>query len=224
MKRIIIAIDGPAGSGKSTSAKIVAEQLGYIYIDTGAMYRAVTLFWLRKQVPLENESVCNLIEDIKIDLIYNELGQRTILNGEDVSDEIRSKEVTNFVSPIATIACVRDAMVEQQRQIGRQGGSVLDGRDIGTVVFPHADLKIYLTASQEARIARRLAELQNKGIAANYDEVKKMVLERDIIDSTREHSPLRKASDAIEIDTSNLSIDAQTSLIIQYANQIINRG
>lgn len=224
MKRgIIIAIDGPAGSGKSTTAKLLAQRLGYKYIDTGAMYRAVTLHWLRKNLPLDENVVCNLLPAITIDFHYVNGSLRTFLNGEDVSEEIRLPEVTKFVSPISTYKCVREFLVAQQRKIGSEGGIVMDGRDIGTVVFPNAELKVYLIASVDERTRRRLLELQQKGVDISPEEVRKQIVERDIIDSTREHSPLRKATDAIEIDTTNLTIEEQVEKIYRLAIEKINK-
>ncbi len=221
-KGIIIAIDGPAGSGKSTTAKLLAQKLGYKYIDTGAMYRAVTLFWLRKHLPLEEKAVCQILPEISIDLQYNNNGLSIFLNGEDVSEAIRLPEVTNFVSPISTYKCVREFLVEQQRTIGANGAVVMDGRDIGTVVFPNADLKIFLVASVEERVRRRLLELEQKGVAISPEEVRKQIIERDRIDSTRQHSPLQKALDAIEIDTTNLTIEEQVEKIYHLALEKIN--
>ncbi|ROL58589.1 (d)CMP kinase [Bacteroidetes/Chlorobi group bacterium Naka2016] len=221
-KGIIIAIDGPAGSGKSTTAKLLAQKLRYKYIDTGAMYRAVTLFWLRKNLPLEEKAVCQILPEISIDLQYNNNGLSIFLNGEDVSEAIRLPEVTNFVSPISTFKCVREFLVEQQRTIGANGAVVMDGRDIGTVVFPNADLKIFLVASVEERVRRRLLELKQKGVAISPEEVRMQIIERDRIDSTRQHSPLQKALDAIEIDTTNLTIEEQVEKIYHLAIEKIN--
>lgn len=221
-KKIVIAIDGPAGSGKSTTAKLLARKLGYNYIDTGAMYRAVTLYWLRKNLPLDEEIVCNLLDEITIDLSTVNDNLKIFLNGEDVSEEIRLPDVTKFVSPISTYKCVREFLVEQQRKIGKDGGVVMDGRDIGTVVFPNAELKIYLVASVEERVRRRLLELKQKGLDISEDDVRKQIIERDKIDSTREHSPLKKADDAIEIDTTNLTIEEQVEKIFQLALERIN--
>lgn len=222
-RKIVIAIDGPAGSGKSTTAKLLACKLGYKYIDTGAMYRAVTLYWLRKKLPLDEMVVCSLLGEITINLSTQNNSLRIYLNGEDVSEEIRLPEVTKYVSPISTFSCVREYLVEQQRKIGMDGGVVMDGRDIGTVVFPDAELKIYLVASVEERIRRRLNELKQKGVELSEAEVRKQIVERDRIDSTREHSPLRKAEDAIEIDTTNLTIEEQVEKIYQLALERINK-
>ena len=223
MKKIIIAIDGPAGSGKSTTAKLAAEKLGYVYIDTGAMYRAVTLAWLRSKLELTEEILCNLLGKINIELRPSDAGQKTILNGEDVSEEIRTIEVTKNVSPVSAIGCVREKLVEMQRELGKNGGVVMDGRDIGTVVFPDAELKIFLIASVETRAVRRTLELKNKGINESIDDIKNQIVERDRYDSSREISPLKKAGDAIEIDTSNLTIEGQTEKVIELASAIIKR-
>ncbi len=221
MKDIIIAIDGPAGSGKSTTARLVAQKLGYIYIDTGAMYRAITLAFLKSGLEFNEKNICKLIEKITISLNYTPQGQITLLNGEDVTEAIRTNEVTNLVSPVSAIHCVRNKMVSQQQMMGKNGGVVMDGRDIGTVVFPNAQLKIFLIASIETRAKRRQLELLQKGVNLTYDQIKKQIIERDIYDSTREISPLKKADDAIEIDTTNLTIQEQTNLIISLAQKKI---
>lgn len=222
-RKIVIAIDGPAGSGKSTTAKLLAQRLGYNYIDTGAMYRAVTLYWLRKKLLLEESAICNLLPEISISFINSDGKLRILLNQEDVSEEIRLPEVTKYVSPISTYKCVRDFLVSQQRKIGEQGGVVMDGRDIGTVVFPNAELKIFLVASVEERVRRRLLELKQKGIDLDEHEVHKQIVDRDKIDSTREHSPLQKANDAVVIDTTNLTIGNQIEIIYKLALEIINK-
>lgn len=221
MKKIIIAIDGPAGSGKSSSAKIIAEKLNYIYIDTGAMYRAITWEWLRSGLELNIENLKIITDGSTVDLKQSSEGQRTFLNGNDVSEEIRTAEVTKFVSPVSADGYVREKMVDLQRQIGKDGGVVMDGRDIGTVVFPNAELKIYLVASIQTRTERRYIEMINKGMNVEQDEVGKLISDRDTYDSSREISPLRKADNAIEIDTSNLTIIEQTNIIIDLANKII---
>lgn len=222
MKKIIIAIDGPAGSGKSTTAKIVAQKLGYIYIDTGAMYRAVAYQWLQSNTEYAPENLKKATDESNIELVQSDAGQRTFLNGKDVSNEIRLPEVTKYSSPISADGYVRERLVEQQRKLGKSGGVAMDGRDIGTVVFPEAQLKIYLVASIEARVERRLKEMKDKGIEVSIEEVSNLITERDKNDSTRAISPLRKAKDAIEIDTTNLSIEQQSQIILDLAYKIIN--
>ncbi len=223
MKKIIIAIDGPAGSGKTSTAKIVAEKLGYIYIDTGAMYRAVTLAWLRTKKQLTSEILKEIVDNINITLEFSPTGQITKLNGKDISDEIRSVEVNKYVSPISADKYVRTAMVDLQRKLAHNQGCVMDGRDIGTTVFPNAALKIYLTASIGARAKRRLNEYIEKGMKdLSFDEIANQILERDKFDSTREISPLKKSKDAIEIDTSNLTLQEQANIVEKLALKIIN--
>ena len=221
MKNIIIALDGPAGSGKTTTAKIVADKLGYLYIDTGAMYRAVTLAWIRQNKEYSDAGVIALLDSLNIELRQSEVGQRTILNGDDVSDDIRLPEVTKLVSPVSAIAEVRDKLVAMQREIGNAGGVVMDGRDIGTAVFPNAELKVFLVASIETRANRRTKELLAKGMEVNEELIKKEIADRDHYDSNREHSPLRKAEDAIEIDTSDMTLQEQADTIIKLAYRII---
>lgn len=217
MKKIIIAIDGPAGSGKSTTARLLAKKLGYLYIDTGAMYRAVTLFWLRSKLPLEEKYVVSLLDKIKIDLLRSNDKVMILLNGEDVSFEIRAPEVTNFVSPISTFKSVRNFLVDLQRKLGNEGGVVMDGRDIGTVVFPNAELKVFLVAKTEERVRRRLKELLESGVNIDENDVRRQIIERDRIDSQREHSPLKKSDDAEELDTTNLTIEQQVDIIYNLA-------
>lgn len=220
--RIIIAIDGPAGSGKTTTAKLVAEELDYIYIDTGAMYRAVTLAWINSGKEMTEKNLTQIVDNIEIKLEPSASGQKTILNGEDVSDEIRTSEVTNYVSPVSAMSYVREKMVAQQRDYGRKGGAVMDGRDIGTVVFPDAQLKIFLIASIEARAQRRAKEMKQKGIDVSINEIREQIEQRDKYDSSRSNSPLKKAEDAIEIDTSNLTINEQKNKILELAKNIIS--
>ncbi len=222
MKNIIIALDGPAGSGKTTTARLVAQNLGYIYIDTGAMYRAVTLAWINSGLELTESNVNALVDGLTVKLEQSENGQKTILNNIDVSEDIRLPEVTKFVSPVSAMFYVREKMVAQQREMGQIGGVVMDGRDIGTVVFPNANLKVFLIASIEARAERRAKELSAKGINFSIEEIIKQISDRDNYDSSRQNSPLRKADDAIEIDTSNISIEEQTNMIIKFAKSIIN--
>lgn len=222
MKKIIIAIDGPAASGKSSSAKIIAETLGYTYIDTGAMYRAVTLAFLKTKREYVEKEVIELCDKIKIELFPSDKGQRTFLNGEDVSDAIRTPEVTKWVSPVSAIAEVRQKLVDMQRKMGKKGGIVMDGRDIGTVVFPNAELKIFLIASVATRAMRRFKEHQANGENLSIEEIEKDIIRRDEYDSTRETSPLTKAADAIEIDTSDMTLDEQSQYIVNLARKVIN--
>ena len=200
MKKITIAIDGHSSCGKSTMAKDLAKEVGYIYVDTGAMYRTVTLYCMRN----------NLIKDGKID----EAGLREVINDIDIDlrnldPQIRSIDVSNNVSMVATIPFVREAMVDKQREMGKNKGVVMDGRDIGTTVFPDAELKVFVTASAEVRAQRRYDELKEKGMPADYEEILKNVQERDYIDSHREVSPLRQAPDAILLDNSHMTISEQ---------------
>ena len=205
MKKITIAIDGHSSCGKSTMAKDLAREVGYIYVDTGAMYRSVTLY----------------APNIRISFKFNpETGRPdTYLNNVRVEDDIRSLEVSNHVSPIAAVGFVRTAMVAQQQQMGKDKGVVMDGRDIGTTVFPDAELKIFVTASAEVRAQRRFDELKAKGMPADYDDILKNVQERDYIDSHREVSPLRKADDAIELDNSHMTIAEQKQWLLDRFNE-----
>ncbi len=220
-KKIIIAIDGHSSSGKSTMAKDLARELGYVYIDTGAMYRAVTLYALRKGYiqagKIDEAALENAMPDIRISFRYNpETGRPdTYLNEKKVEKEIRSMEVANYVSPIATLGFVRRAMVLQQQEMGKQKGIVMDGRDIGTVVFPDAELKLFITASPEVRARRRLDELKAKGEEASYEEVLENVKKRDYIDSTRAESPLRQAPDAIVLDNSDMTLEEQKAWLLK---------
>lgn len=215
MRKITIAIDGHSSCGKSTMAKDLARKIGYIYVDTGAMYRAVTLYALRNGMLDDKESLEQALGDIKITFRLNEESRpETYLNGENVEREIRSIEVSNHVSPIATLPFVRKFLVAQQQAMGTEKGIVMDGRDIGTVVFPDAELKIFVTASAEVRAQRRYDELKAKGQEASYDEILKNVVERDYIDSHREVSPLRKADDAIELDNSHMTIAQQNEWLM----------
>lgn len=211
MKKIAIAIDGHSSSGKSTMAKELAQEIGYVYIDTGAMYRAVTLYALRQGYIQGNSINEKALEaDMpRLSITFQSnpgTGKSdTFLNGEDVEKEIRGMEVANKVSLVASLGFVRKAMVAQQQAMGKEKGIVMDGRDIGTVVFPHAELKLFITASPEVRAQRRVDELLAKGEKVSYEEVLENVKKRDFIDSTREESPLRKADDAIVLDNSNMS-------------------
>jgi len=222
VKKITIAIDGHSSCGKSTMAKDLAREVGYVYVDTGAMYRSVTLYALRHHLfapdgSIDVEALRRQMPDIRISFQFNPATGRpdTYLNGELVENDIRTMEVSNRVSPIATLPFVRQAMVAQQQEMGKGGGVVMDGRDIGTVVFPHAELKIFVTASAEVRAQRRYDELKAKGMEADYQEILNNVQERDYIDSHREVSPLRKADDAIELDNSNMTIAQQKEWLME---------
>ena len=227
MKKIIVAIDGHSSCGKSTMAKALARQLGYIYVDTGAMYRAVTLFALQHQLfnadgTVKAEELQSMMSQVHVSFVLNQDTHlpETHLNGVSVEREIRTMEVSSHVSPIAALPFVREAMVAQQREMGKQKGIVMDGRDIGTTVFPHAELKVFVTASAEIRAQRRFKELQEKGMDANYEAILKNVQERDYIDSHREVSPLCQAEDAILLDNSNMSISNQQQWLLEQVQRI----
>lgn len=221
MKKIIIAIDGFSSSGKSTIAKKLAREIGYKYIDTGAMYRAVTLYCLRNQLIIDgqpnDEAIKDALKDIRISFQVNPdtSASETYLNGENVEKEIRGLEVSNLVSPIARIGFVREYLVEIQQQMGEEKGMVMDGRDIGTVVFPQAELKIFVTASPEIRAQRRYDEMRKKGEEVSYEEILQNIQERDHIDTNRPIGPLRQADDAILLDNSSMSIAEQDAWILQ---------
>lgn len=206
----IMAIDGPAGSGKSTIAKILAERHNLTYLDTGAMYRMVAYYFLENNVDLDNDAEVRLnLAKVVLDIRDN----RFFLNGKNVSEEIRTPRVSGLVSFVARLKRVRERLVELQREISSGKNVVLDGRDIGTVVFPDASLKIFLVASPEERAKRRMKDYEEKGIKESYEKVLEGIKERDLIDSTRKESPLKKADDAVEIDTSNLNIEEVTEII-----------
>ena len=230
MKKITIAIDGHSSCGKSTMAKDLAREVGYVYVDTGAMYRSVTLFALRNGLftadGINEEELRKRMPEIHIAFKFNAEAGRpdTYLNGELVEKEIRSMEVSNHVSPIAALGFVREAMVAQQQQMGKDKGVVMDGRDIGTTVFPNAELKVFVTASAEVRAQRRYDELKAKGMEADYEEILKNVQERDYIDSHREVSPLRKADDAIELDNSNMTIPEQKQWLLDRFNEAVRES
>ena len=220
MKKITIAIDGHSSCGKSTMAKDLARTVGYVYVDTGAMYRCVTLYALRHGLftadGIDEEALRQQMDNIRISFRLNsETGRPdTYLNGELVENDIRTMEVSSHVSPIAALGFVREAMVAQQQQMGKDKGVVMDGRDIGTVVFPDAELKIFVTASAEVRAQRRYDELKGKGMEADYADILKNVQERDYIDSHREVSPLRQADDAILLDNSHMTISEQKEWLL----------
>lgn len=213
-KGLIIAIDGPSGSGKSTTARLLAGRLGYLYIDTGAMYRAVTLKVLRSGVdPSDLEAVAGVADGCSIRLEGGVDGVRVLLDGEEVSSDIRTIEVTRHVSAVSEIPHVREVLVASQRAMGEEGGVVLEGRDIGTVVFPQADLKVFMEAGLLTRAERRRKELAERGVETDVGEVAADLERRDAHDSGRRHSPLRKAEDALVVDTSDLTIEGQVARI-----------
>jgi cytidylate kinase len=215
LKGRIIAIDGPAGSGKSTTARIVAARLGYRYLDTGAMYRALTCFALKNNVaPSDAARLQALAETLTIEFETHEDVNRVTINGEDVTEEIRSPEVTRHVSEVSAHKGVREALVAKQKEIGRHGSVVIEGRDTTTAVFPDADIKIYMEASVEERARRRLLDLVKMGISTTLEELKADIIRRDAYDSSRTHSPLKRAKDAYVIDTTNMTIESQTDHLI----------
>lgn len=228
MKKITIAIDGFSSCGKSTMAKDLAKKLGYVYVDTGAMYRAVTLYAMRNGLFNADGSVKTAdlerqMNKINITFKLNKTAERpnTYLNDELVENDIRTLEVSNHVSQIAAVPFVREAMVAQQQRMGKDKGVVMDGRDIGTTVFPEAELKVFVTASAEVRAQRRYDELKEKGMPADFNDILKNVQERDYIDSHREVSPLRKAPDAIELDNSHMTIAEQSAWLMEQVEQKI---
>ncbi|KYG79962.1 cytidylate kinase [Roseivirga seohaensis] len=224
MKKINIAIDGFSGCGKSSTAKEVAKRLAYKFIDSGAMYRAVTLYMLQNKVDIKDEAqVMSALEAISIDFRHNpQTGKsETFLNGAYVEEEIRKMYVSEFVSPVAAIKAVRVAMVAQQQEMGKYRGVVMDGRDIASVVFPDAELKIFMKASDEARAKRRQAELEEKGEEASLEEIVKNFRERDLQDSNRKESPLIQVPEAIVIDTSHLEFEDQVNKVLTLANEQI---
>lgn len=229
-KKIIITVDGYSSCGKSTFAKAIAADLGYLYIDSGAMYRAVTLFCFRKGYVsggvADNDKIIGALPEIKITFRINQdTGfNETLLNGEKVERELRDRAVSDNVSAVSTIAEVRAKLVELQRTIGARGGIVMDGRDIGTVVFPQAELKIFMTASPAVRAKRRYLELVEKGLQADIAAVEKNINERDRIDSSREISPLRQADDAVVLDNSEMTVGEQMVWFRKLFKQKMNEG
>lgn len=226
MKKIVIAIDGFSSCGKSTMAKDLAREVGYIYVDTGAMYRAVTLFAMRNDVfdaegNIDETRLKALLPDVKLTFQLNNETKlpEVCLNGENVERYIRTLEVSQHVSPIAALPFVREKLVEQQQAMGNEKGIVMDGRDIGTVVFPNAELKIFVTASAEIRAQRRFKELETKGMPADFDEILQNVEQRDYIDTHRETSPLRQADDALVLDNGHLTIAEQKVWLMEKFNE-----
>jgi len=227
-KRLIIAIDGYSSCGKSTFARAIAKELSYIFIDSGAMYRAVTLYCMRREFigerKLDIPGILSELRDINIEFVYNpDIAEyETFLNSENVEKEIRGVEVTSYVSRISQIHEVRSRMVELQRQIGIFKGIVMDGRDIGTVVFPDADLKIFMTASVDIRAKRRFDELNQKGVKVDFEEIKRSIITRDITDENRDISPLRRAEDAIILDNSRMTVAEQMDWVHRIIEDKLN--
>ncbi|MBD7936047.1 MULTISPECIES: (d)CMP kinase [Cytobacillus] len=222
MNKISIAIDGPAAAGKSTVAKIIAEKLHYIYIDTGAMYRALTFKALQSEIDInDEESLIHLLKETEIVLNPGESGQRILLDGLDVSTEIRTAEVTNSVSTVSKHKLVREEMVVRQQRFGQEGGVVMDGRDIGTHVLPDAEVKVFLLASVDERAARRHAENLEKGFPSDLALLKEEIANRDKLDSEREVAPLKKAEDAVELDTTSLNIHEVVDSIMKLVEERI---
>lgn len=218
-KKLVVAIDGPAGAGKSTIAKLVAEQLGYAYIDTGAMYRSVTWKFLQTKEAFNEQLISELAEKMVIEFRPEAKVNRVFVDGVEVTEAIRKSEVTCNVSKVAAIGTVREAMVDQQRRMGEAGGVLMDGRDIGTVVFPNADLKIFLTATVEERARRRYKELTEKGESIDLAKLQQEIAERDKQDSEREISPLRQAEDALLLDSSDMTIAQVAEFIIKLVQE-----
>ncbi|MCW8804933.1 MAG: (d)CMP kinase [Ignavibacteriaceae bacterium] len=224
LKGLIIAIDGPAGSGKSTSAKLIAKKLDYLYIDTGAMYRAITFHALENRAIGDESQIIELARKCKIELRYNDDEVVVVLNNKNISKEIRSSDVNSSVSDVSKISDIRKLMVEKQREMAAKGiGVVMEGRDIGTVVFPNADVKIFLTAALDTRANRRASEYTENGSKVLVDDIKNNLSNRDKIDSNRNDSPLAKAPDAIEVDTTNVTIDEQVNLILDAVKKVAKK-
>lgn len=224
MKKIIIAIDGFSSCGKSTLAKQLANILQYVFVDTGAMYRAITLYFLKQEVDVESDAAVNeALSKIKVGFVFVASTNKShvTLNGIDVEQQIRGMEVSNYVSIVAALHQVRTFAVAQQQEMGKEKGIVMDGRDIGTTVFPNAELKIFVTASEEVRVERRYKELMSNNEIVSKADIQKNLKERDFIDSTRAVSPLKQAADAIVLDNSNLSREEQLDLVLTWVNKLL---
>lgn len=220
-RKLIIAIDGPAASGKSTTARLVAEKLGYLYIDTGAMYRALTLEIINRQIDINDvEAVVGVAAKVEVNLMSGDKGPRTLLNGRDVSEQIRLPRIGRVISKISAYKGVREIMKIKQRELARNGGVVMDGRDIGSVVLPHADVKIFMEASIDERSQRRAKELSDKKIDVDVERVREEIVQRDTIDTTRDVAPLKPTKDAYILDTSNLSIIDQVNRVMDIINAL----
>ena len=222
LKKLVIAIDGPAASGKSTTSKLLAKRLGYLYVDTGAMYRAMTLKVLQQKIPLDRvQEIARLADQTEIRLAQEGDELKVFLDKRDVTTAIRTQPVTRAVSAVSMIPAVREVMVREQRRMGKAGGIVLEGRDIGTVVFPNADLKVFMVADVQERARRRQKDLQEQNVTLPLTELVDDIVERDRKDSGRAVSPLRKADDALILDTSHLSINDQVSYILDKIRQLV---
>ena len=216
-----IAIDGPAGAGKSTIAKKLAKELGYVYVDTGAMYRAMAYYFLTNNISSDDEAaIAKACDNVNVSIAYKNNEQQVLLNGENISDKIRNEEVGNMASATSVYPVVRTKLVELQRQLAQKENVTMDGRDIGTVVLPNANVKIYLTASSKVRAQRRFDELTEKGISCKFDEIEKDIIDRDYRDMHRETSPLKQADDAVLLDSSDMDIDA----VIEKMKEIIREA
>jgi cytidylate kinase len=218
----VVAIDGPAGSGKGTIAKLIGKKLNLTYIDTGAMFRCIALQMKRNNITIDEENrIQNILDNSKIELKTENDEVKVYLNGEDVSEKIRTEEISNFVSPISTVQIIRDKLLEMQRKMAESSNIIMEGRDIGTVVFPNADVKIFLSATAEERARRRVKQYLDKGIKAEYETVLEDIKIRDQRDSTRAVAPLKKAEDAILVDSTNMTISEVVDSIVNIINEKI---